>query len=119
MFRQSVHPGHQEPHARWPRSVTGRSALVVAALEGVAIGLVLFVLPMIGEVLAVDLLPEILNTWVAPLLLVAVTSVVAALSVVAWRRGDRSTVGQVVMIVSLVGGALLAADVVLEAQVGR
>jgi hypothetical protein len=44
---------------------------------------------------------------------------VAALSPFAWRRGDRSVVGQVVMIVSLAGGALLAFDVVMEALAGR
>jgi hypothetical protein len=50
---------------------------------------------------------------------VVMIGLVAALSLFARRRGDRSVVGQVVMIVSLAGGALLAFDVVMEALAGR
>ncbi len=81
--------------------------------------LILFALPMIGEVFGVELVPGILNTWLSPLILVVMVGLVAALSLFAWRRGDRSVVGQVVMIVSLAGGALLAFDVVMEALAGR
>ena len=119
MSSPTIHRDSPTPQATWPRSGAGRAALIVAALVGVFIVLILFALPMLGEVLEVELLPGILNTWLSPLILIVMTGVVAVLSLVAWRRGDRSVVGQVVMILSLAGGAFLAFDVVLETLAGR
>jgi hypothetical protein len=93
--------------------------VVGAALAAVFIVLVLFALPMIGEVLGMELVPGSLNTWLSPVIVLALTWVVAVLSLIAWRRGDRSVVGQVILILSLTGGTLLVLDVVLEAIAGR
>jgi hypothetical protein len=93
--------------------------MVGAALAAVFIVLVLFALPMMGEVLGMELVPGILNTWLSPVIVLALTLVVAVLSLIAWRRGDRSVVGQVILILSLTGGTLLVLDVVLEAIAGR
>jgi hypothetical protein len=93
--------------------------LIGAALANALIVVILFALPMIGEVLGMELVPGILNTWLSPLILLAIAGGVAVLSLIAWRRGDRSVVGQMVLILSLAGGTLLAFDVVLEALAGR
>jgi hypothetical protein len=119
MSNPMIHRDSRTTQPTWPTSGAGRAALVVAALVASFIVLLLFALPMIGEVLGMELLPGILNTWLSPLILLALTWVVAALSLIAWRRGDRSVVGQVILILSLAGGTLLALDVVLEAIAGR
>ena len=93
--------------------------MVGATLAAIFIVLVLFALPMIGEVLGMELVPGILNTWLSPLIVLVLTWVVAVLSLIAWRRGDRSVVGQVILILSLAGGTFLALDAVLEAIAGR
>ena len=61
----------------------------------------------------------IVNTWLSPLIVLALTWAVAVLSLIAWRRGDRSVVGQVILILSLAGGTFLALDAVLETVAGR
>ena len=119
MSNPTIHRDSRTPQPTWPTSGAGRAALIAAGLVAVFIGLLLFALPMIGEVLGMELVPGILNTWLSPLILLALTCVAAVLSLVAWRRGDRSVVGHVILILSIAGGTLLAFDVVLEAIVGR
>ena len=119
MSNPMIHRDSRTTQPTWPTSGAGRAALVVAVLVASFIVLLLFALPMIGEVLGMELVPGILNTWLLPLIVLALTLVVAALSLTAWRRGDRSVVGQLILILSLAGGTLLAIDVVLEALVGR
>lgn len=103
----------------WPTSGPGRAALVVTGFAAAFVGLGLFALPVIGEVLGITLLPGLLNTWLTPLILLALTCTVAVLSLVARRRGDRSVIGQLVLVLSVTGASLLAVDVVLEAIAGR
>ena len=119
MSNPMIHRDPPTAQPTWPTSGAGRAAVVVAALAAIFIVLVLFALPMIGEVLGMELVPGILNTWLSPLIVVTLTWVVAVLSLIAWRRGDRSVVGQVILILSLAGGTFLALDAVLEAVAGR
>ena len=119
MSNPMIHRDPPTTQPTWPASSPGRAAMVGATLAAIFIVLVLFALPMIGEVLGMELVPGILNTWLSPLIVLALTWVVAVLSLIAWRRGDRSVVGQVILILSLAGGTLLALDAVLEAIAGR
>ena len=81
--------------------------------------LFLFALPMAGEVVDRELLPAVLNTRLSPLLLLALLATSAVLSLVAWRRGERSTTGRLVLWFSLAGAGLLTLDVLFEALAGR
>jgi len=119
MSNPMIHRDPRTAQPTWPTSGAGRAAVVVAALAVIFIVLLLFALPMIGAVLGMELVPGILNTWLSPLIVVTLTWVVAVLSLIAWRRGDRSVVGQVILILSLAGGTFLALDAVLEAIAGR
>ena len=119
MSNPMIHRDSPATQPTWPASGVGRAAMVGATLAAVFIVLVLFALPMIDAVLGMELVPGILNTWLLPVIVNALTWVVAVLSLIAWRRGDRSVVGQVILILSLAGGTFLALDAVLEAIAGR
>lgn len=109
----------RSPTPTWPTSGPGRAALVVTGLAGAFVALVLFALPMLGEALGMALLPGILNTWLTPLILLALTCAVAVLGLAGRRRGDRSVIVLLVLVLSVAGGALLGLDMVLEAIAGR